>query len=301
MYDTPKRRFTYVSLSLLLYQLITFLLSMIIVSTTARHIHRLSQYHYLLDAAYIAMLASMLLTFLIVHFGFRNKLCLRLHLPVKEKPRAKEVIACFLLGFGMNIALTLLFQLLGEWFSINIGGGSFYLTREPLTNALMLFTVVIAAPLFEEYLFRGVVLMTLQRYGSWFAIVLSSLLFALSHGSITQAVCVFFLGFVIGYLSVKSGSLRLAILFHMLNNAIALLPMFFSSQLLSSLFSLLLLVIAVIGVVLLICWIRRKDAFLRTWVTPYDYPIRCFFQNWASIVLLIVFAGLLLFNLFGAL
>ena len=205
-------------------------------------------------------------------------------------------LAVVLLGFGMNIALTLLFSLLSEAFSIPITGDGYYLTSYPLTNVLMIVTVVIAAPLFEEYLFRGVILMTLQRYGNWFAIMVSSLLFALSHGTISQAACVFFLGFVIGYLTVRSGSLRLAILFHMLNNAIALLPMFISSEMFSNLLSLVLLAAGIAGVVLLILLIRRRKTFVASLTTPYDYPISRFFQNWASILLIILFVAMLLIN-----
>lgn len=296
MYDTPKKRFTYVSISLLLYQLVTFLVAMMVVSTVSAQIYRLAHLHYLTDAVYISMLISMLITFLIVHFGFRRQIGLRLHLQSEDKPRFKEIAAGFLLGFGMNIALTLLFSLLSEAFSIPITGDGYYLTSYPLTNVLMIVTVVIAAPLFEEYLFRGVILMTLQRYGNWFAIMVSSLLFALSHGTISQAACVFFLGFVIGYLTVRSGSLRLAILFHMLNNAIALLPMFISSEMLSNLLSLVLLAAGIVGVVLLILLIRRRRTFVASLTTPYDYPISRFFQNWASILLIILFVAMLLIN-----
>ena len=292
MYDTPKKRFTYVSISLLLYQLVTFLVAMMVVSTVSAQIYRLAHLHYLTDAVYISMLISMLITFLIVHFGFRRQIGLRLHLQSEDKPRFKEIAAGFLLGFGMNIALTLL----SEAFSIPITGDGYYLTSYPLTNVLMIVTVVIAAPLFEEYLFRGVILMTLQRYGNWFAIMVSSLLFALSHGTISQAACVFFLGFVIGYLTVRSGSLRLAILFHMLNNAIALLPMFISSEMLSNLLSLVLLAAGIAGVVLLILLIRRRKTFVASLTTPYDYPISRFFQNWASILLIILFVAMLLIN-----
>ena len=289
MYDTPKKRFTYVSVSLLLYQLVTFLVTMMVVSTVSAQIYRLAHLHYLTDAVYISMLISMLIT-------FRRQIGLRLHLQSEDKPRFKEIAAGFLLGFGMNIALTLLFSLLSEAFSIPITGDGYYLTSYPLTNVLMIVTVVIAAPLFEEYLFRGVILMTLQRYGNWFAIMVSSLLFALSHGTISQASCVFFLGFVIGYLTVRSGSLRLAILFHMLNNAIALLPMFISSEMLSNLLSLVLLAAGIAGVVLLILLIRRRKTFVASLTTPYDYPISRFFQNWASILLIILFVAMLLIN-----
>ena len=43
-----------------------------------------------------------------------------------------------------------------------------------------------AAPLIEEFIFRGAVLKTLEPFGKWFALLASSLAFALMHGNFAQ-------------------------------------------------------------------------------------------------------------------
>ncbi len=81
-------------------------------------------------------------------------------------------------------------------------------TADPLSNLLLVFTSVIAAPLFEEYFFRGVCMMELKRYGNGFAIlVTSTFLFALMHGNIPQAVPFFFFSLILCYADIRTGSL----------------------------------------------------------------------------------------------
>jgi sodium transport system permease protein len=82
---------------------------------------------------------------------------------------------------------------------------------------------------FEELAFRGFILMGLRhRLRPWPAIGLSSLLFALYHMNVFQAVPAFLLGVVLGVLAVWSGSVLPGVLFHLIYNGVligvALLP-----------------------------------------------------------------------------
>ncbi|MCR5571058.1 MAG: CPBP family intramembrane metalloprotease [Bacteroidales bacterium] len=112
------------------------------------------------------------------------------------------------------------------WFDELMGsmvGGTFWI------NFLC---VSIFAPLFEEWLCRGEVLRGLLNYrkadGSrgikpgW-AIVLSALFFAAIHGNPWQAVPAFGLGCLFGYVYYRTGSLKLTMLMHCVNNTFSLL------------------------------------------------------------------------------
>lgn len=296
MYQTAKRRFTYVSISLLIYYILTLISSICSVSNAMRYSYYFHNIYAIFDVSYLFMLISMLITFLIIQFGFRNQLSLRLHCEPKEKPSCLKILLCFLFGFGMNIIFTYIFQLFSDVLPINLSNQLFYMNRNSFSMVLCFFTIVIAAPLFEEYLFRGVVLMTLQRYGQWFAIIISSLLFALMHGSITAAVGVFFLGLVIGYLTVKSGSLFIGIFFHMANNLLAILPSFITSTLFTSIYSLILLIVMIIGGVLLVLFFTKFKRIKTSLISPYDYPIKSFFCNWASITLIVLLSFIILLS-----
>lgn len=95
-----------------------------------------------------------------------------------------------------------------------------------------LLCVSVFAPLFEEWLCRGMILRGLlnskNKEGgrvvspAW-AIVISALFFALIHANPWQAVPAFIIGCLFGYVYYKTGSLRLTMLMHCVNNTVAVL------------------------------------------------------------------------------
>lgn len=74
----------------------------------------------------------------------------------------------------------------------------------------------------EEFLFRGAILSALEPYGTKRAILITSLLFTLLHGSIIGAPGIFILGVVLGVIAVCTGSIYGSIIYHTLHNAIAI-------------------------------------------------------------------------------
>lgn len=74
----------------------------------------------------------------------------------------------------------------------------------------------------EEFLFRGAILSALEPYGTKRAILISSLLFTLLHGSIIGAPGIFILGVVLGMIAVCTGSIYGSIIYHTLHNAITI-------------------------------------------------------------------------------
>ena len=64
-------------------------------------------------------------------------------------------------------------------------------------NLSIVLSACIIAPIMEELLFRGLILQTLKRYGNVFAILVTSLLFALLHGNLPPSVPVFALSMMI--------------------------------------------------------------------------------------------------------
>lgn len=83
------------------------------------------------------------------------------------------------------------------------------------------FTSVIAAPIAEELLYRGVILRRFSNISQRFGIIMSSVFFGLMHGNLNQSILGFCLGLVLGYAVVKTGSLAVSILGHMTVNLFA--------------------------------------------------------------------------------
>lgn len=82
-------------------------------------------------------------------------------------------------------------------------------------------SVAIFSPLFEELYFRGVLFLFLRdKYGFFIPAFVSSALFGILHGAF-YFVPLFLFGFILCYLTERTGSLGAALFAHGLNNALA--------------------------------------------------------------------------------
>ncbi len=78
--------------------------------------------------------------------------------------------------------------------------------------------MVICAPLFEEYIFRKLIVDRTVRYGQGVAVVISGLMFGLFHGNLNQFVYATAMGMFLAFLYVKTGKLKITIAIHMIVN-----------------------------------------------------------------------------------
>ncbi len=99
--------------------------------------------------------------------------------------------------------------------------------RDPVAILLFFVTASIAAPLFEEVMFRGFLLPSLTRYlPVWGAIAASSLLFAIAHLNLSEVLPLAMLGVVLGVVYTRSRNLIAPMLLHGLWNAATLFSLF---------------------------------------------------------------------------
>jgi membrane protease YdiL (CAAX protease family) len=171
---------------------------------------------------------------------------LLLHLLLAPRRRASELFGSILRGAGRPgpgrcllfalggyaAALPLLY---GAGVVVDLLGGPAPTSENPLIPLLLesgdlgsrigiLVTVAVLAPVFEELLFRGVILPALrERLGPWLAILLSGVLFAAIHLDLRALVPLATLGCLLGYVAHRGGSLVPAILVHALWNSQAFL------------------------------------------------------------------------------
>lgn len=90
--------------------------------------------------------------------------------------------------------------------------------------AIEIITIVILAPIVEEFIFRGVILHRLIRKTSvWGGILISSLVFGFLHADFIGA---FLFGIITSLLFLRTGNLMIPILMHMINNTIAVVLMY---------------------------------------------------------------------------
>ena len=121
--------------------------------------------------------------------------------------------ACAYLVEPVNLLLPEMPQQLKDLMEQLLNGMPFWAT---------LLSVSVFAPLFEEWLCRGLILRgLLHKTSPALAICTSAFVFAIIHGNLWQAVPAFTLGLLFGYAYYKTGSLKLTILMHCANNTLA--------------------------------------------------------------------------------
>lgn len=101
-----------------------------------------------------------------------------------------------------------------------------YDTEAPSTiSETMLFVLecAVVPALVEEFAVRGVIMQPLRRYGDRFALLMSSLIFALMHGNMVQIPFAFVAGIALGYFAMSTGSLWTSIAIHFANNLFAVI------------------------------------------------------------------------------
>ena len=77
-------------------------------------------------------------------------------------------------------------------------------------------------PFIEEVLFRGFIYNVFNTtWPTWFASLLSAILFALIHFQLQNIIPLIFLGILLNYVYHRTGSIWTAVAFHMLNNTVA--------------------------------------------------------------------------------
>ncbi len=79
-------------------------------------------------------------------------------------------------------------------------------------------TACICAPIFEELIFRKLLIDRTVKYGEGISIALSGVLFGLFHGNFEQFFYACFLGMFFGYIYIKTGKIRYTMLLHFLVN-----------------------------------------------------------------------------------
>jgi uncharacterized protein len=93
--------------------------------------------------------------------------------------------------------------------------------------AMFFFTAAVAAPVFEEILFRGFLLPSLTRYFPVSgAIALSSLIFATAHLSLSEILPLTVLGSVLGFVYTRSRGLLSSMMLHSLWNSVTMIGLF---------------------------------------------------------------------------
>ena len=168
----------------------------------------------------IAIAASIALTLKIRKVKFRAVF------PVKCRP--KYYFIGLLLIFGLFFSL----NQINDWFLklFNVGESEMYVKLNEFIYslhggwvALALLVVAVMPAIFEEALFRGVILNASEStLGTVRTVLIVGFAFSLFHGSPEQTVYQFLAGCLFALVAVRSGSILPGIVMHFLNNGVVI-------------------------------------------------------------------------------
>lgn len=247
--------------------------------------------------------------------------------PSPGKMSAKDfwifVPICFFLTYSGNIV--------GNVLSLLISGGEAHNALNDYaldSNPLKILFVAVLAPLLEEYVFRKQLIDRTRIYGEKNAVFLSALTFALFHTNLFQFFYAFLVGWVLGYVYLRTGRLRYAVIMHSIVNFVGsvIAPLVLSAVdletlsnldpnatdaeilaifssvlpglLLYYLFALALLAVSIIGLVLLIRQCKRLKWETSEKQLPAGSGLKGIYLNAGMVVFLIVTLGITVVTLF---
>ncbi|MDY7002767.1 MAG: CPBP family glutamic-type intramembrane protease [Cyanobacteriota bacterium] len=135
-------------------------------------------------------------------------------------------------GYFVALPMVILISLINQQLWQGQGGSNPILPialkgQDGLALALFYVTASIAAPVFEEIMFRGFLLPSLTKYMPvWGAIVASGFLFAIAHLNISEVLPLAVLGMILGVVYTRSRNLLSSMLLHSLWNSGTLLSLY---------------------------------------------------------------------------
>jgi len=167
------------------------------------------------------------LIFLLMYIGFKK-------LPSAPHPRLDKMNAQKLIAF---LCVCIFFMILGSLAGNYVTKLVSHLTGKNQTSIVsdivksmkpleVFILAVIIGPVFEELVFRKLLIDKLARYGTAFACVVSALIFGLYHGNFEQFFYAFFVGIVLSYVYCVYGKTIYPVVLHItLNSVGAFIPL----------------------------------------------------------------------------
>ena len=122
----------------------------------------------------------------------------------------------------LHLLLSFLIEMIIEIPADNISPLAEYIPSQ--SPWVLVLRLVIMAPIMEEIYFRGILLNRLRTItSSYRALIISSLIFGLMHGSILSSLSASITGLILGVIYVKTNDLRAPMIYHAANNGFLLI------------------------------------------------------------------------------
>ncbi|MEG0899204.1 MAG: type II CAAX endopeptidase family protein [Oscillospiraceae bacterium] len=158
------------------------------------------------------------------------------------------------LGIITSMICALLLSLLG----LSFEAAAVYPPKDLIELMIFVVKSVFVAAFVEEFIFRGAVLQSLRRFGDGFAIIVSSIIFAVVHANLVQAPTAFLMGITLSFAVIITRSIWTGVAIHIIHNGILVVLTALEPYLSDNLYYLLiigtfsfLLMASILGIIIL--------------------------------------------------
>ena len=228
-----------------------------------------------------------------------------------KAPKGEKLLPAIMVGLGFCYVANLTTSLLQGILS---GIITFKNPSEPILPdgpyglLLSVFAMAVFPALLEEFLFRGVIMGSLLKFGKPFAIFVSSLLFGLVHQNLVQIPFAFLVGLVLAFVVLETGSIWAGVIVHFLNNFIAtilqILTNKYSEKVINAWYLIFLAAMIMLGFFgFYLLSKKNKELFSFSKTVHQSTPSQRFkwFCGSATVVIVFVFVGItvVLLQIFG--
>lgn len=200
---------------------------------------------------------------------YRGRIFFQYDLKVENKKfTAKTVAFAIIILLSLNSLLVMFSNILE--IALNTIGFSANFALEELETLNQVKIPMVAyscliAPIFEEFIYRGAVLRSLEKYGKCFAVLISAMLFGLMHGNFYQIFMAMGVGIILGYLATEY-SIKLTILLHIINNVCVQVLSQITTNLVGKTANVIDIVLTVMPIIVLIILYAKKRNYIKEWL-----------------------------------
>lgn len=155
----------------------------------------------------------------------------------KTLEKHKMTVETFVICISITMFLMWIGNIMGVIITSGIGSLIQHEVANPINDVINnsglvanLIIITTIAPIFEELIFRKLLIDRTIKYGGTISVLLSGLLFAFFHGNLNQFFYAFLLGGFFAIIYIKTGQIKYTIGLHMIINFIGSVVSLFVSQ-----------------------------------------------------------------------
>ncbi len=123
----------------------------------------------------------------------------------------------------------------------------------------VLFIVAVLPAVFEELLFRGILLKGMKSFGTVGAVLINGAMFALYHQNPAQTMYQFCCGVAFAFVAIRAGSILPTVLSHFLNNALVIVLMKYGATDLQGSALIVVLIVSIFCLIASLVWLFFFD------------------------------------------